>query len=496
MSRNQIFISYSHKDIKWLERLQVNLKPLLRGSSVVAWDDNKIQPGADWKQEIDRALSTTKIAVLLVSSDFLASDFINNEELPYLLKAADEQQVRVIPVSVRPSAWRTTPFQTKQWANAPDKPLNNLDQADRENALVKISEMIAAFLADTPPAPRPVISVSAESVATVTQSAEEGLKALPELMGNPDVSAKVATFEAVFATSSRQIEVLGYYKDLHDLLHTLQFSCYNFLMNIVRSVKREPDDLSVWENVVEYERSLEKIINGLRKASDQTAGPRTALPWIQKLLEDLKQVFHAIDQNNAERIAIAINPIQRILATEPSRINDRLATAAEGLQLPTLINALVGVRNCVDAAALNSSAARKFGEGVTAICELKENLDSLIDNHNKWQQIDIVLRRVDGNIRASLSELKTSWEEELKAPTESLCAASANEEWAQQLTKVIEKVDAALAADDEVKSRQHFQTFLTRANWRFYDVDFSLKDLCDKLRRVGEPLTTISEMIR
>ncbi|HKB64677.1 MAG TPA: toll/interleukin-1 receptor domain-containing protein [Pyrinomonadaceae bacterium] len=494
MSRNQIFISYSHKDKDCLERLQVNLKPFLRGSSIVAWDDTKIQPGDDWKKAIDQALSTTKIAVLLVSSDFLASDFIYQEELPYLLKAAGEQEVRVIPVSVRPSAWKTAPFQANQWANEPDRPLYNLDRSDREKALVKISEIIASFLADVPTAPRPVVNGGADTVATVTRSAEEGLRALVELMHNAEVRAQVATFEAVFAASSRQIEVLGYYKDLHDLLHTLQFSCYNYLMNIVRSAKREPDDLSIWENVVEYERALEKIINGLRKASDQTSVSLTALPWIQKLLSDLKQVFQAIDQNNAERIAIAINPIQRILATEPSRINDRLAAAADALQLPMLVAALVGVRKCVDGSGVNSSAVKKFGDGVDAICGLKANLESLIDSHNRWQEIDIILRRIDGNMANDYGELQYSWPD-LKQLTESLCKDD-EEEWAQLLVREIQKLDAALAAADERKIRQSFQSFRTRSNYRFYDVDFSLKDLCDKLRRVGEPLTTVWEMIR
>jgi TIR domain-containing protein len=489
--RNQIFISYSHKDEEWLERLQLNLKPFLRGSSVVAWDDKKIRPGADWKAEIDKALAATKIAVLLVSADFLASDFICQEELPYLLKAADERQVDVIPISVRPSAWETAPFSKRQWANEPNRPLGRLEKADREDALVKISQLIASFL---PPVPPPGVTPTRDTVATVSQSAEEGMRALVELMRNPDVHAKVAAFETIFSAATRQIEVLGYYKDLHDLLHTLQFSCYNYLMNIVRSAKREPDDISIWDNVVEYERALEKIIEGLRVAAAATSVAHVSLPWIDGLLVNLKQVFQAIDENNVDGIASAINPIQRILAREPSRINDRLAMAAEALQLPALIHALIGVRNTIDVDGINRAAVKKFTDGVSAICDLKEKLDTLIENHNRWQEIDIELRRIEGQMTSDNSELEYSWTE-LKRMIEPQ-VVEVEEQWARLLQREIQKLDAALTDTDARKIGQAFQSLRTRANYRFYDVDCSLKILCEKLRGVGQPLTSAWEMIR
>lgn len=142
--RDKVFISYSHKDKEWLDRLHVHLKPLMRDRQIDIWDDTRIQPGAKWHDEIKNGLQSAKVAVLLISPDFLASDFIVNEELPALLHAAEQDGAIILPVILRHSLFFTTPLASFQAVNNPSQPLSEfLDKsAEIDKVLVKLSFQI------------------------------------------------------------------------------------------------------------------------------------------------------------------------------------------------------------------------------------------------------------------------------------------------------------------------------------------------------------------
>lgn len=146
-----VFISYSHKDKKWLERLQVFLKPLRRTYNIVFWDDTQIQPGTDWRESIRQALEASQMAIFLVSPDFLASDFITQEELPALLGAAEKRGTKILSLILRPCRFEQTPGISKYQAiNKPTEPLNMLKQYEQDAYFVELTNAIE-FALNKPP---------------------------------------------------------------------------------------------------------------------------------------------------------------------------------------------------------------------------------------------------------------------------------------------------------------------------------------------------------
>lgn len=145
--RTTVFISYSHKDKKWLDRLQVHLKPLEREGLITRWDDTLIKPGTHWKAEIERALNSARVAVLLVSADFLASDYVRNNELPPLLRRAENEGALVLPLILSPCRFtREQSLAGFQAVNDPAKPLNTLPKARQESVFDHLSETIERAL--------------------------------------------------------------------------------------------------------------------------------------------------------------------------------------------------------------------------------------------------------------------------------------------------------------------------------------------------------------
>jgi hypothetical protein len=147
--RDLVFFSYSHKDAEWLDRVQTMLKPLVRGKKISTWSDKGIGVGQTWRAELDSALYRAKVAVLLVSANFLASDFIADNELPPLLEAADKKGTKIVWIPVGACLYKETELERYQAAHDPNKPLEGLSEAERSQALVKICEIIKT-MASTP----------------------------------------------------------------------------------------------------------------------------------------------------------------------------------------------------------------------------------------------------------------------------------------------------------------------------------------------------------
>jgi len=144
IKRDQVFISYSHKDTKWLDKLQTTLKPMMRNNNISVWVDTAIKPGSKWRDEIEKALASANVAVLMVSQNFLASDFITKQELPPLLKAGEQEGLKIIWVLVSSCLYDETEICEYQAAHNVSQPLDCLTVARRNQVLTEICREIKA----------------------------------------------------------------------------------------------------------------------------------------------------------------------------------------------------------------------------------------------------------------------------------------------------------------------------------------------------------------
>ncbi len=105
----KVFISYSHKDEPFKDDLRTMLKPLERKGILEIWDDLEIAEGDEWRREIEKAMNKCDMALLFISSDFMASPFIQDKEVPRLLQRRKEEGLRVVPIIIRPCTWKSEP---------------------------------------------------------------------------------------------------------------------------------------------------------------------------------------------------------------------------------------------------------------------------------------------------------------------------------------------------------------------------------------------------
>jgi hypothetical protein len=189
---HRVFVSYSHKDRRWLEELLTHLAPFR--DSLDVWADSRLDAGQDWNQQITKAIEGASVAVVLVSADFLASKFLQEVELPAILEAAKSRGMIVLPILIGASLWRRTPLAQFQFLNPPDKPLAELSLPARSATFVQIAERLSALL-DRPATHKAAKQEYSEFAREIAQQVSELLRS--ELPAPPKTGPQMTSDKKV-----------------------------------------------------------------------------------------------------------------------------------------------------------------------------------------------------------------------------------------------------------------------------------------------------------
>jgi len=135
-----VFFSYSHRDAELRDELAKHLHLLQRQGVIRAWHDRQIGAGTAWRSAIDAHLQTARIILLLVSADFLASDYCFDVEMQRALARHEAGEARVIPVILRAVDWQGAPFAKLQALPTDGKPV--MSWANRDEAFLNVAQGI------------------------------------------------------------------------------------------------------------------------------------------------------------------------------------------------------------------------------------------------------------------------------------------------------------------------------------------------------------------
>src|SRR5437763_7892624 len=121
----KIFCCYAHEDELLLNKLRSHLKPLQRQGLIDVWHDRDISAGTEWKQEINKRLNTAEIILLLISPDFMDSDYCYSIEMKRAMERHEAEKAIVIPIILRPVFWEDAPFAKLQVLPTNAKPVTS-----------------------------------------------------------------------------------------------------------------------------------------------------------------------------------------------------------------------------------------------------------------------------------------------------------------------------------------------------------------------------------
>lgn len=138
------FISYSHKDIDYLEKLKVHLAQIRREGLITEWTDKEITVGANLDNSISSALSSSQLFISLVSPDYIASQYCYEKEFETALKLQGEGKISIIPIIVEPCEWKSTPLGAIKSLPYDGKPVSEWTNAN--NAFVQVVQEIRKLI--------------------------------------------------------------------------------------------------------------------------------------------------------------------------------------------------------------------------------------------------------------------------------------------------------------------------------------------------------------
>lgn len=231
----KIFFCYAHKDKKWLTELKKHLTSFQKRGFIETWCDRDISAGTEWEPEINKRLNSSDIILLLISADFMASDYCYGREMKRALERHEAGEARVIPVYIRPIYSQYEPFSKLQALPSNGKPVTKWPLKD--DAFVDITENIVDIIRDISiqeEHSKDNVSTGASILPTPHEAISAQKKALLILTGGralPDILTLLYLQPQLVIVIAPQ-EGWSYQKIFMDIVHALPYCEVKLISNV------------------------------------------------------------------------------------------------------------------------------------------------------------------------------------------------------------------------------------------------------------------------
>ncbi len=258
--QQKIFISYSHEDEEWKDRMVKHLKVLEMEGYYEFWDDRQIETGDDWLPEIENALNEACVAVMMISADFLISNFIRTKEIPRILERRKEEGLRMFPIIIKPCPWMKVQWLSSIQVRPKDgEPLIKKSseyeiEAELADIAEKISDLVKNAKQNLPKAhsnlrPQPLPKAVLSQVSSIDKRALRG--AIIKAFDLDDLEILCSDIETDLSDDGVNLEVNldavgGGSKKENKVLSLINYlDKRGYLNYLITAVKRERQDINI-----------------------------------------------------------------------------------------------------------------------------------------------------------------------------------------------------------------------------------------------------------
>lgn len=211
----KIFCCYAHEDKPLLDRLKKQLKPLQRQALIEIWHDGDISAGTEWEQEIKKRLNDAQIILLLVSPDFMASDYCYGIEIVQALERHKRKEARVVPIILRPVSWMDT-LGNLQALPTDAKPVMSSSWYSTDDAFFDIEKGLRKVIEDI----------------------EKGLKVIEMISERPETRLHFSPEQSEEISSNRVIERVTDSQNKNSDLQTVEAQFHQAMIDIYKEAKK------------------------------------------------------------------------------------------------------------------------------------------------------------------------------------------------------------------------------------------------------------------